>query len=87
MYCIGDNLKKSSPLVIHYNYIYSLIDGSFARKAHSRVENNPVVIYSIENRRLLNWKNKTLLSPNGQMIQYFLNRRILIVIPSLLLIN
>ena len=72
---------------MYYDCTYSPIDGSFARKANYQVENTPAVIYSIGDSRVLNWKKEILLIPNGQMIQYFLNRMIMIGIPSLLLIN
>ena len=49
----GNNLKQKSSQGMHCDYVYTPKDGSFARKASSHVENNPAVIYSIGDCRVL----------------------------------
>ena len=56
MYYAGANLKQNTSLRMHCDCIYSPTDDSFAKKANSKVENTPAVIYSIGDTRVLNWK-------------------------------
>ena len=58
MYYAGADLKQISSLGMHCDCVYSPTYSSYARKVNSQVENTPAVIYSIRDRRVLNWKKK-----------------------------
>ena len=50
----GANLKRNYSLGMHYDCAYSPTDDSSSRKSNYQVENNPALIYSIGNCRVLN---------------------------------
>ena len=56
LYYAGKGLKKSTSLGYHTDCVYSPVTGEYVTKKNSQKENTPAIIYTIGDRRRLNWK-------------------------------
>ena len=58
LYYAGEGLKKSTSLGYHTDCVYSPLTGDYISKNNSQKENTPAIIYSIGDKRTLNWKRR-----------------------------
>ena len=58
LYYTGKGMKKTTSLGYHTDCVYSPTTGEYVTKHNSQKENTPAVIYSIGDKRRLNWKSR-----------------------------
>ena len=69
LYYAGEGLKKSTSLGYHTDCVYSPVTGDYISKNNSQKENTPAIIYSIGDKRTLNWKHRHVsANDKGRMV-------------------
>ena len=69
IYYAGEGLKKSTSLGYHTDCVYSAVTGEYMTKHNSQKENTPAVIYSIGDKRNLNWRCRHVsANENGRKV-------------------
>ena len=69
IYYAGEGLKKSTSLGYHTDCVYSPVTGEYMTKLNSQKENTPAVIYSIGDKRILNWRCRSVsTNENGRKV-------------------
>ena len=56
MYCTGNDLQNKLLLGMNSGCVYFVTDGNYMGHSNSQVKNPPVIIYSLGDSRVLNWK-------------------------------
>ena len=61
IYCAGQGLKENTRLEYHTDCVYSPSTGEYDTKSNSQKVNTPAIIYSIGDKRRLNWKCRNVV--------------------------
>ena len=61
IYYAGEGLKDKSRLGYHTDCVYSPSTGEYIKKSNSQTVNTPAIIYSIGDKRRLNWKCRNVV--------------------------
>ena len=69
IYYAGEGLKKYSSLGYHTDCVYSPSTGKYSPQSNTQEQNTPAVIYSIGDKRRLNWRCRCVVeSQSGKKV-------------------